>query len=110
MLVEKVREGIILGAETERIFGIWDTRLGAGQGIEPHFHENFEELYYLLSGRGRVSIGDEDKEVEEGDAIYIPREKVHRILNTSDAPLRFITVTVSVDGGEKVPEPPSYIS
>lgn len=102
MRVERLKEGLILAGCAERIFGIWDTILEAGQGIEPHFHEDFEELYYILSGRGEMRIGGEEESVGEGDVVYIPKGKVHTI-RCSSGRLRFVTLTVSVDEEETVP-------
>jgi mannose-6-phosphate isomerase-like protein (cupin superfamily) len=107
MLVEKLRGGLILGSDAERIFGIWDTTLQQGQRVEPHFHERFEEVYYILSGRGRIYIEDEEEEVERGDVVYIPKKKVHTLENPAEEPLRFITLTVSV---EDLGEAPPYIA
>lgn len=77
MLVEKLEGGLILHKATRRIVGIWDTALEQGQGVEPHHHEDLEELYYIISGRGRMNIEEEERVVEEREVIYIPPEKVH---------------------------------
>jgi mannose-6-phosphate isomerase-like protein (cupin superfamily) len=107
MLVEKLRDGLVLAGTARRIFGLWDTELATGQGVRPHLHEEFEEVYYILSGRGRVRIGREEHEVTEGDVVYIPPGEVHTILCTSPGALRFITVTVALknetQGLEEVP-------
>jgi mannose-6-phosphate isomerase-like protein (cupin superfamily) len=108
MLVKKLEGGLVLGGVAKRIFGIWDTLLREGQGVEPHLHEGFEEIYYILSGKGKMVIDREEKEVEEGEVIYIPRNKVHALQNLSEDSLRFITVTVRV--GKVEGETPPYIA
>ena len=37
-----------------------------------HKHENLEQVYYVLSGRGEVLFGEERFPVQDGDAIYLP--------------------------------------
>lgn len=109
MLVEKLRGGLILAGSARRIFGVWDTTLDFGVGIQPHVHEDFEEVYYILSGRGRMRIGDEEEEVGEGALVYIPPGKVHTIACTSAEPLRFVTLTVAV-GAEAESSDAPYIA
>ena len=55
--------------------------LEPGQHTEPHWHTHLEEIYYILTGRGRMEIGNEAREVEPGDAILIPINQVHCLHN-----------------------------
>ena len=61
-----------------------------GQATEPHRHPRSEEIYYILSGRGRMVLGDEAREVGPLDAILIPPGTRHTIANTGDEPLVFL--------------------
>ena len=47
--------------------------LPPGASGVPHHHEVIEEIYYVIEGKGVMKIDDEEREVGEGDAIYIPR-------------------------------------
>lgn len=49
----------------------------------PHFHKVSEEIYYIASGKGKVKAGDSTFIVEAGDAVFIPRNMVHALENTS---------------------------
>lgn len=57
--------------------------LAPGQSTTRHFHPRAEEIYFLLSGRGQMSIEDTQFEVGAGDAIPISPGKKHKIWNTS---------------------------
>lgn len=103
MFVEKLRGGVNLSECASKIVAIYETTLSSGQTIQPHYHSDAEELYYILSGNGLMHIGDERKEVESGDVIYIPPEKVHFLSNTSAAEIRFLTLTVRVPQSEDMP-------
>ena len=70
MFVEKLRGGVTLRECASRIVAIYETTLPCGLSIQPHYHPDAEELYYLLSGNGLMHIGDERSEVESGDVIY----------------------------------------
>ena len=103
MFVEKLRGGVDLRDCASRIVALYETTLPSGQSIQPHYHPDAEELYYLLSGNGLMHIGDERREVESGDVIYIPPDKVHFLSNTSAGDLRFLTLTVRVPKAEEIP-------
>ncbi|RZN36364.1 MAG: cupin domain-containing protein [Methanophagales archaeon ANME-1-THS] len=103
MFVERLRGGVNLAGVANTIAAIYETTLESGQTIQPHYHPDAEEVYYLLSGNGLMHIGNEQKAVEMGDVVYIPPEKVHFLQNTSSEPLRFITLTVRVYKVEAMP-------
>jgi mannose-6-phosphate isomerase-like protein (cupin superfamily) len=50
------------------------------------------EVYYLLSGRGRMHIGEETREVSAGDALLIPPDAVQYLENCGEAPLAFLAI------------------
>lgn len=66
--------------------------LPAGKTVSPHHHEVLEEIYYILSGNGVMTIGDESREVGTGDAIYIPKNNRHTLTNTSDEDMKLLLV------------------
>jgi mannose-6-phosphate isomerase-like protein (cupin superfamily) len=55
-----------------------------------HFHCRAEEIYYILSGVGRMRIGDEWRDVAPGDAIAIPPGDAHQITNIGAVDLVFL--------------------
>jgi mannose-6-phosphate isomerase-like protein (cupin superfamily) len=50
------------------------------------------EAYYILSGRGRMEIDGETKEVAAGDVVYIPPKSAQRITNIGTEELAFLCV------------------
>jgi mannose-6-phosphate isomerase-like protein (cupin superfamily) len=66
--------------------------LPPGAAVTPHHHRQLEEVYYILSGRGVMTVGDEQREVGAGDAIYIPRDHRHTLENTGTEPIRLLLV------------------
>ena len=67
-----------------------EARLAVGGSTQPHYHPKTEEIYYLLSGTGRMRIGDVLHDVGPGDAVAIPPGAVHEITNTGDQVLTFL--------------------
>ncbi|HSB08028.1 MAG TPA: cupin domain-containing protein [Blastocatellia bacterium] len=66
--------------------------LPPGCAVTPHRHRRIEEIYYITSGRGLMTVGDEAREVKPGDAVYIPRGNRHTLENTGDEPIKLILV------------------
>ncbi|MBE0477764.1 cupin domain-containing protein [Candidatus Aerophobetes bacterium] len=62
-----------------------------------HSHEEMEEVYFVISGKGKMVIGDEEFCVKEGDAFYVPPGPYHVTYNTGLLPLSFLWVTGKLD-------------
>ncbi len=61
-------------------------------GQVPWHNQDQEEVYLILEGRGELCLGDERREIEAGQAVWIPPRVFHQITNTGDRPLRMIYV------------------
>ncbi len=101
MFLEHIENGLDLAGIAKRIAAVYDTSLEPGRSIPPHYHPDFEEIYYVLSGYGIMTVGDEQKEISRGDVVYIPAISVHALVNTGRVPLRFITVSVNLSSSKK---------
>jgi mannose-6-phosphate isomerase-like protein (cupin superfamily) len=66
--------------------------LPVGSKVGRHHHVETEEVYYILQGNGRMTVGDEVREVEAGDAIFIPRMHTHTLENTGQTPMTLLLV------------------
>ena len=64
--------------------------LQPGLSYEPHKHEDHEEVYYIIKGRGKIRVGKDIKEFRDGDVIYIPEGEIHEIINDSDEMVEFL--------------------
>lgn len=62
-----------------------------GQTSIPHSLTT-SEVYYILSGEGKMSIDGDRQVVKPGDAVYIPPNAKQFIQNTADEPLVFICI------------------
>ncbi len=109
MYVEQIQNGLDLKNIARNIVAVYDTSLPPGESIPPHLHPDFEELYYILSGYGNITIGEEKQEISRGDVVYIQQQAIHTLLNTAEVPLRFVTVSVNVVSKKKEDIQP-YIS
>ena len=56
-----------------------------------HLHEQGDELFYVVSGRGAATLGDKTEVIEPGDVIFVPKGAVHSIGNLQgDEPLKVV--------------------
>lgn len=61
-----------------------------GQRTALHRHVLTEELYHILEGRGRMTLGDAEFDVRPGDTICIRPGTAHAIANDGASPLRVL--------------------
>jgi quercetin dioxygenase-like cupin family protein len=59
----------------------------AGRRMPAHQHDDCEEILYVLSGHGRVHIGEDVEPVGPGMAIFIPRGAMHFLEIAAGQPL-----------------------
>lgn len=64
--------------------------LQPGLSYETHTHNDHEEIYYIIKGRGNIKVNEEVAEFRDGDTIYIPENKKHSIINDSDETVEFL--------------------
>lgn len=62
--------------------GIYHLPAGAKDMQTPH---DEDEVYYVLSGRARVKVGDEMKEVSTGNVLYIQATETHSFFEIEEA-------------------------
>ncbi len=62
-----------------------------GESTRPHYHE-FDEVYWILEGRGTVYLDDRALEVGPEDCVEIPRGTVHWVRNEGTEPMRILCV------------------
>jgi mannose-6-phosphate isomerase-like protein (cupin superfamily) len=59
---------------------------------KPHKHLKMEEIYYIISGKGIIRIGDESFEIKSRDIIPIPKNKFHFVEYVKE-PIELVVVT-----------------
>ena len=68
--------------------GLYVLSAGATDRQKPHSED---EVYVVMSGRGRFRAGDEDREVGAGEVIYVRRGVEHRF-HAVEAELRVLVL------------------
>ena len=59
-----------------------------GSNSDTHSHDESEEFWIVLDGRGEVVVDGERTAIEPGMIVYAPPKSKHRIANTGNEPLK----------------------
>ena len=50
------------------------------------------EVYFIIEGRGRMRVGEEQAEIEAGQAVFIPPGEIQSIENVGPGDLAFLCI------------------
>lgn len=56
------------------------------------YHHKREEFWRVVSGSGKVRIGDDVLDANVGDEFFIPVEKIHRMM-TEESPMQIMEIS-----------------
>ena len=76
-----------------RSLSLAEAVLEPGGSTAVHYHTDSEEVYYVLQGSALLMIAGEEAEIEAGQAVLIPANHRHRIINTGSEDLVFLCVS-----------------
>lgn len=76
-------------------------QLPAGHSFQKHFHEDMQEVFMLLSGDVRMTVGDQTVKMAAGDTVIVDVREQHQMENTGDTQAEYIVFGVSSGKGGK---------
>jgi mannose-6-phosphate isomerase-like protein (cupin superfamily) len=82
-----IREIVGPGWTPARNQSLAEATVPVGGATSAHRHRRTEELYHFVAGRGRLRVGDDEREVRPGDCAVIPPGVAHKLWNTGREPL-----------------------
>ena len=68
---------------------------------DPHIHQESQEVWYIISGRGILIVGGEATDLEPDTVVVAPASAEHQIINDSDEELKALFI-FSPAGPEEV--------
>jgi len=89
---ERATRQILIGREEQspyfhmRYFAV---QPGGHTSLDQHAHDHG---VYVLHGRARLRLGDEEHELQTGDVVYIPCNEMHQFFTFGDEPFGFLCV------------------
>jgi len=89
------------GTAAKKLGASFDILAPGKRACPYHLHHAQEEMFVIQEGTGTLRVAGELLPLHAGDVIFIPPgpEYPHQILNTSDAPLKYLSIST-----KEVPE------
>ncbi len=83
------------GTAANKLGASYDVLEPGKRGCPYHLHHAQEEMFVILEGEGTLRVAGELLPIKAGDVIFIPPglDYPHQIINTSDAQLKFLSVS-----------------
>ena len=63
-----------------------------GETMTPHKHSNLDEIFYVISGKGIITINGKIISIKENDVILSPHEESHGFTNNGDEKLVILQI------------------
>jgi quercetin dioxygenase-like cupin family protein len=87
---EPVGGNMIKVARSE--LSLLEFELSPGGGVQPHFHMEHSDSFYILEGEVEFHVGDEIVNGTVGTYVLAPPNVVHYFRNVSDRPARLLNL------------------
>ena len=94
-LYDSVCARLARGTAARKLGASIDTVAPGMRSCPYHFHHAQEEMFVVLEGDGTLRVAGEMLPLKAGDIAFIPPgpEYPHQIINTSDAPLKYLSIS-----------------
>ncbi len=94
-LYESLAARLGTGTAANKLGASIDTVPPGKRSCPYHFHHAQEEMFVILEGSGTLRVAGEMLPLRAGDVVFIPPgpEYPHQIINTSDAALKYLSVS-----------------
>lgn len=83
------------GTAADKLGASYDVLAPGKRSCPYHLHHAQEEMFIVLEGSGSLRVAGETLPLRSGDVVFIPAgpDYPHQIINTSGAPLRYLSVS-----------------
>ena len=78
-------------------------RLPVGSSFQPHYHEDMQEVFVLITGEVTMKCGASAVRMEAGDTVIVPPKVVHQMHNIGTVMAEYLVFGISSqEGGRTV--------
>lgn len=74
-------------------------RLPVGSSFQPHYHEDMQEVFVLLTGIVSMMGSDRTMTMRPGDTVIINPAEIHQMQNVGDVVAEYIVFGISAQKG-----------
>lgn len=87
-----------------RLLGMLESELPPGAAFPPHVHDDYEEIFYVLTGEIEYLVDGRWTPAPAGSTVFVPPGQVHAWRNTTTEPARHLAITSPADGMRMIEE------
>ena len=74
-------------------------QLPIGSSFQPHYHEDMQEVFVLLTGCVTMKCGEQAVTMKVGDTVIIQPGEIHQMRNQGDVVAEYIVFGISSQKG-----------
>jgi quercetin dioxygenase-like cupin family protein len=74
-----------------------------GQSQKVHVHAGSDKFYLIVSGKARMIVGDEMRDVEEGTLIWAPADLPHGVVEALERTVMLVAIAPPPGVGHALP-------
>ena len=75
------------------------SRLPPGKSFAPHYHEDMQEVFIVLEGEARITVGSQEAVLRRGDAVVIDAREIHEMCNLGQTEMEYLAMGISSGQG-----------
>jgi len=75
-----------------RNLAVWHGEIEPGGVAELHVHEEMEQAFIVLEGKGAFMVGDQEYTLGKDSIIFIPAKQPHQVTSVGDSTLKLLIV------------------
>lgn len=69
--------------------------LPVGNAFERHYHEDMQEVFIIVRGMAKITVGQKTETLSAGDAVVIPAGSIHTMKNIGQNDVEYVVVGIS---------------
>ncbi len=72
-------------------------KLLVGRSFAAHYHEDMQEIFVMMIGTARLTVGDQTIIMRPGDAVLIEPGETHQMWNEGDLDAEYLAIGIAGD-------------
>ncbi len=74
-------------------------KIEPGKSFRTHYHEDMDEVFILIRGMATIKIGNEEENMQTGDAVLVPAGSRHTMKNSGGETAEYLVAGISREKG-----------
>lgn len=70
-------------------------KLPAGNRFAPHYHEDMQEVFVMMTGRVRLRVDERELDMGPEDTVLIDAREVHEMYNPGDEDAEYLAIGIA---------------